>query len=165
MKNQRESVVQLPTKIVARRMAEEDAKVLRRAPVSPLDRYQQSIARCADWKIQEMPVMTLPRGLTDFLSLELRDRGNALIEETRQLNNGFVGVFMSEVVALMVADFELHDLRERVLKWTEEAISEVVYRYRRQIQRSPYDAYMHLSDAFLGDIDTRIAHGECRGAA
>ncbi|MDN7445351.1 hypothetical protein QZM64_39980 [Burkholderia cepacia] len=162
MKNQRESVVQLPTKIVARRMAEEDAKVLRRAPVSPLDRYQQSIARCADWKIQEMPVMTLPRGLTDFLSLELRDRGNALIEETRQLNNGFVGVFMSEVVALTVADFELHDLRERVLKWTEEAIAEVVYRYRRQIQRSPYDAYMHLSDAFLGDIDTRIAHGEDR---
>ncbi|VWC78920.1 hypothetical protein BLA39750_01053 [Burkholderia lata] len=162
MKNQRESVVQLPTKVVARRMAEEDAKVLRRAPVSPLDKYQQSIARAADWKIQEMPVMTLPRGLTDFLSLELRDRGNALIEETRQLNNGFVGVLMSEVVALMVADFELHDLRERVLKWTEEAISEVVYRYRRQIQRAPYDAYMHLSDTFLGDIDTRIAHGEDR---
>ncbi|WP_192386569.1 hypothetical protein [Burkholderia cepacia] len=162
MKNQRDSVVQLPTKVVARRMAEEDAKVLRRAPVSPLDKYQQSIARCADWKIQEMPVMTLPRGLTDFLSLELRDRGNALIEETRQLNNGFVGISMSEVVALMVADFELHDLRERVLKWTEESISEVVYRYRRQIQRSPFDAYMHLSHTFLGDIDTRIAHGEDR---
>lgn len=101
-------------------------------------------------------------GLTNFLSLELRDRGNALIEETRQLNNSFVGVSMSEVVALMVADFELHDLRERALKWTEEAISEVVYRYRRQIQRSPYDAYMHLSHTFLGDIDTRIAHGEDR---
>lgn len=162
MKNQRESVVQLPTKVIARRMAEEDAKVLRRAPVSPLDKYQQSIARCADWKIQEMPAMTLPRGLTDFLSLELRDRGNALIEETRQLNNCFVGVSMSRVVALTVADFELHDLRERALKWTEEAISEVVYRYRRQIQRSPYDAYMNLSQTFLGDIDTRVAHGEDR---
>lgn len=162
MKNQRDVIAQLPTQVIARRMREEDAKVLRREAETPLDRYTHSIVQSGDWTIREQAILMLPRGLTDFLSLELRDHGNDLIEETRQLNNQFVGRSMQAVTALLVADIELLDLRGRVLIWMESAIRQVVYRCRRRIQNNPFETYVNLFDAFVRDIDTRIAHGDDR---
>jgi hypothetical protein len=162
MKNQRDVIAQLPTQVIAKRMREEDAKVLRREAATPLDRYTQSIVQFGDWTIREQPVLMLPRGLTDFLSLELRDQGNDLIEETRQLNNQFVGRSMQAVTALLVADIELLDLRGRVLLWMESVVHQVVYRCRRRIQNNPFETYVNIFDAFVRDIDTRIAHGDDR---
>ncbi|KHK54103.1 hypothetical protein PI87_16425 [Ralstonia sp. A12] len=162
MKNQRDVIAQLPTQLIAKRIREEDSKVLRREAVTPLDQYQHAVVQFGDWIIREQPVLMLPRELTEFLSLDLRDQGNDLIEETRQLNNQFVGRSMRTVTALLIADIELLDLSERVLLWTESVIRQVVYRCRRRIQNNPFETYIDLFDAFVRDIDTRIAHGDDR---
>lgn len=158
MSDSERSLVNLPTSVVLRRLDQEDAKILKRSANTPLDEFIQKNERQGDWIIVEQPVRTLPRALTEFLSLSLRDEGDALIEETRAINNSHVGRSMQSVRASLFADMEVVDLRARVLDWTERVTREVLYKCRRRIKDDALGTYAKLFDSIVYHVDNVIVH-------
>ena len=73
MSDSERNLVNLPTSVVLRRLNREDAEILKRAANTPLDAFIQNSERQGDWVISEQPVRTLPRAMTDLISLSLRD--------------------------------------------------------------------------------------------
>ena len=102
------------------READLNQRLLRRTGSGVNELFVRSVVKSEDWIIQAQSVKKLPMSLTDFISLSLRDEGNALIEETRQLNDRFAGCTISTARRLLLADLELLDLSERLLTWAEE---------------------------------------------
>ncbi|MBP2667059.1 MAG: hypothetical protein H6Q76_2039 [Firmicutes bacterium] len=149
----------LPRDSVRDRFDNLNSKFLRRQIKTPLDEYSLSVINSEDWIIQEQPEKMLPRSLTDLISLQLRDEGNALIEATRELNNRYVGITIRKVQALLVADLDLIDLRQQLLVWAEAVKNAVLYKMRRQASENPYELFTKLYNSFVSDIDNTIAHG------
>ena len=162
MTQKENSLVAVPATVLTRRFDEEQNKSLRRKGMSSLDQYSRQIARQDDWIICEQPCRSLPRSLTEFISLNLRDEGNALIEETRAINNRYAGRKYHGLVMTLVADIEVLDLQHRVLDWVERAMKEVLYKCRRRILEDAVGLYMTLYRSFVTQIDTGIAHGRDR---
>jgi len=156
------SLIELPASVVARRLAEEDAKILNLKPASALDVYSQGIVKAGDCIIREQPLMKLPLSLACLLTMNLRDEGNGLIEATRALNNRYAGCWTQAVKVQLFADVELMDLKARVLNWCERAMQEVLYKRRRGVENEPFVTYGKLFETFIREIDTRIAHGDDR---
>lgn len=159
---QKGDIAQIPTSVVLRRIEEENAKLLRMKPATPMSEYAVQVVRQGSWIIKEQPAMKLPGALSELIGLSLRDEGNELIEETRQFNNRNVGRSSDEINAELVADVEIMDLRSRVLDWTERATKQVLYKCRRKIEADPVGAYNDLFESIVRDIDTRIASGDDR---
>lgn len=153
-------LVNLPSETIRNRFDDLNSKLLRRQIQSPLDEYGLSIVNAEDWVIQEQQAKELPRSLTDLISLQLRDEGNALIEATRELNNRYVGYSIGTVQALLVADLDLIDLRQRLLVWAEAVKNAVLYKMRRQASENPYELFTKLYNSFVFDIDNAIAHDD-----
>lgn len=151
-------LVPVPATVFARRLIEEQSKALRRRAQTSLDAYIRELIKEDDWLIQEQPVLTLPLGLTEYISLALRDEGNALIAETRAINNRYVGRSMGGVKTTLISDIEVLDLGRRVLDWVERAMNEVLYRNRRRIKDQPDLTYWKFFESFIKPIDTGIAH-------
>jgi hypothetical protein len=102
----------------------------------------------------------LPRSLTELISLALRDQGNALIEETRQLNNQYAGQLFRDIKVQSMADLNFIELRHKILEWAEEAIQAVLYKHRRQFQDNPWETYLKHHISFISHIDQTIAFGK-----
>ena len=136
-----------------------NARARQHKPISPLDQYQRKILYETSWEIKEQPVKILPRSLTELISLQLRDEGNALIEETRQLNNQYAGQSFSDVKVQSLADLNFIELRHKLLLWAEEVIKTVLYKHRRQFQEDPFNTYLKHHKGFISVIDQTIAHG------
>lgn len=149
----------MSTSVLMRRLDQEGKKILKRAATTPLDEYSQSVERDRDCLIAEQPVRTLPLAMTGLLSLKLRDEGNALLEETRVINNCHIGRTLRSMRALPFVDMEIVDLRARALDWTERATRELVYRQRRQIERDSLRTYIKLYDSIECHIGNVIVNG------
>lgn len=129
-------------------------------PSSPLEKYQSQVLKTESWFIAEQPVKLLPRSFTDLISMKLRDEGNALIEETRQINNLHIGESFREVNIASIADLTFIELRGKLLNWAEKAINEVYYKHRRQFNADPFGTYLKHHHGYISYIDQKIAHGE-----
>lgn len=126
---------------------------------SPLDKYNSQVLKTQSWIILEQPVKVLPRSLTELISMRLRDEGNALIEETRYLNNLRVGETFTKVHIESIADLTFIDLRGKLLDWAEQVINEVYYKHRRQFKEDPFGTYLKHHHGYISYIDQKIAHG------
>lgn len=153
-------LIDLPTAQIKARHEDLNKKMLRRDVQSPLEEYGLSIVKAEDWVILEQPPKTLPRALTELISLKLRDEGNTLIEATRELNNRYAGYTIRALNALLEADLDLHDLKRRVLVWAEAIVKEVLFKRRRLAVEDPYMLYRKIFDSFICEIDQKIAHGD-----
>ncbi|HAN47853.1 MAG TPA: hypothetical protein DCQ20_03080, partial [Nitrospira sp.] len=91
MDNNETRLMNLPTASIMDRVHDMEMRTLRRAPQNIGEAYVASVAKGEDRFILEQAARTLPRSLTELISLLLRDEGNALIEETRLINNRYVG--------------------------------------------------------------------------
>lgn len=127
---------------------------------SPLEKYNSQVLKTQSWVIAEQPVKVLPRSLTELISMHLRDEGNALIEETRHLNNLHVGESFRQIHIASIADLTFIDLRGKLLKWAEQVINEVYYKHRRQFKEDPFGTYLKHHHGYISYIDQKIAHGD-----
>lgn len=159
MKSSEARAINLPTRAIMDRHDELAKRVQRKTAKTISEVYAKSVATEGGWQIQEQPIKTLPRSLTDLIPVVLRDEGNALIEETRQINNRYAGVDIRSLQALLVGDLETIDLKERVLVWAEKMTHAVLFKARRQIAENCVKAYSNLYRSFIHEIDTKIAHG------
>lgn len=124
--------------------------------------YAKTIAGESDWIIAEQPVRTLSIGLTDMIGLKLRDEGNQLIEETRLINNSFVGLSFHQLEAMLTSDLTIENLKSRLLVWGETVTNKVTYKLRHRSKKEPLLAYEYLLDLFLRHLDSEIAFGRDR---
>lgn len=144
--------------ILRRRIKEAHAKLLNRRPVALHDQYAHLVARSGDWTIVEQPSRELPLSLCQLISLQLRDQGNALFEETRALNNRFAGCSFRAVEVLLAHDPEFLDLRERALAWGVGVADQVTFKLRHQARDDPNRTFFHAYRSFISHIDTVIVH-------
>lgn len=159
MKNNDAKLLNLPTTSLRERVDDIHTRVLRTKPQNINDAYALEVARGADRVICEQGVKFLPRSLTELISLSLRDEGNALIDETRQFNNRYVGYTIKTMEAEVVGDLEVIELKERLLDWAQRVAKAVLFRVRRQIASEPIKTYLKLYESFIHEVDTTIAHG------
>ncbi|CAM8645304.1 hypothetical protein MCEMSHM24_03591 [Comamonadaceae bacterium] len=153
-------LITVPDAITREAMDEINTRAKQNKANSPLDRYNRQCLNNSSWYIREQAVKVLPRSLTELISLKLRDQGNALIEETRQLNNQYVGQLFRDVSVQSMADLNFIELRHKILEWAEEAIQAVLYKHRRQFQENPLETYLKHHKGFISYIDQTIAHGD-----
>jgi len=137
-------------------------QVLRLRPLSAQTRHAHMIASDRDWTIAEQPVRELPYALNQLISLALRDRGNALIEETRHLNNRFADHSYRNIEAILSTAPDCLDLRARILEWGEEVAAQVVYKLRNRARQNPVKTFDSAFHSIVRDLDTRIVHGSDR---
>lgn len=157
-----DNLAALPATAVTKAIEREDSRILKRKPITDLDDFASKNVKGNDWTIQHLGQIVLPRSITEHLSLELRDRGNTLVEETRELNNAFAGQSIKAATAILRFDISLLDLKERVLEWTEQIMVQVLYRVRHRIAKDPFRTYLELSKTLLGPMDQDVAHGADR---
>lgn len=103
-----------------RKLKEDMAKILNRRPVFAQDRYAHMVANAGDWIIAEQAPRRLPLSLRQSLPLELRDLGESLLEETRTLNNRYVGLGFRTAEVMLTGDPEFLELHARTLAWGGE---------------------------------------------
>lgn len=159
MDNNETRLMNLPTASIMDRIHDMEMRTLRRAPQNIGEAYVASVAKGEDRFILEQAARTLPRSLTELISLLLRDEGNALIEETRLINNRYVGSTIKTLQAQVVGDLEVIELRDRVLDWSERVVNAVLFKMRRQVTAAPVKTYAKLYLSFVHELDTTIAHG------
>lgn len=140
------------------RRADIEKRVLARIPQTPNDHLAKSVAERGDQDVRFLPEIHLPRSLTDWLNIALRDEGNALIEETRQINNRHVGNTIKEMDALLCGDYESIDLAKRVRDWGCRVVKSVLYKARRQVSAEPTNTYRKIYGTAVLDLDTKVAH-------
>ena len=159
MDNSETRLMKLPTTSIMDRVNDMEKRTLRRPPQNIAEAYAASVAKGNDRVILEQVVKTLPRSLTELISLSLRDEGNALIEETRLINNRYLGSTIKTLQAQLVGDLEVIELRDQVLDWNERVVNAVLFKMRRQITADPIKTYAKLFTSFVHELDTTIAHG------
>jgi hypothetical protein len=156
------AVLDARQQLLRRKMNDHLDQVLRLRPLSAQTRYAHMIASDRDWTLAEQPVRELPYALNQLISLGLRDQGNALIEETRQLNNRFVGRSYRDIEAVLSGAPDCQDLQARILEWGEEVAAQVVYKLRSRAKQDPVKTFDSAYRSIVSDIDTRIVHGSDR---
>lgn len=156
------AVLNARQQILRRKMEDQLDKVLRLRPLSAHTRYAHLIATDREWTILEQLVRELPYALRQLISLHLRDQGNALIEETRHLNNRFVGHSYRDIEAILSVAPDCQDLRTRIIEWGEEVAAQVVYKLRNRAKQDPLKTFDLAYRSIVCDLDTRIVHGSDR---
>lgn len=145
--------------IQRRRMSDHLERTLRVRADSPLSRYGRMVGNRSDWKVIEQPLRELPYALNQLITVDLRDQGNALIEETRQLNNRFAGHVYRDVEAILSTSPDSQDLLARVIAWGEVVADQVVFKLRNRAKIAPLKTFDSAYSSIVGDLDTRIVHG------
>lgn len=148
--------------IMRRKMNDELDKFLRLQPTTPHSRYARKIAVDRDWMIREQPLRQLPYSLTQLLTMDQRDRGNALIEETRLLNNRYKECSFRDIEAMLSGDEDCLDLSELVMEWAEEVSHQVIFKLRNKSKDDPYKTFKGAYRSFVSEIDNDIVHGTDR---
>jgi len=156
------AVLDARQQIQRRKMNDHLDQVLRLRPRSAQTRYAHMIASDRDWTIAEQPVRELPYALGQLISLGVRDQGNALIEETRHLNNRFAGRSYRDIEAILSGAPDCQDLQMRILEWGEEVAAQVVYKLRNRARQDPVKTFDSAYRSIVRDLDTRIVHGSDR---
>lgn len=156
------AVLDARQQIQRRKMNDHLDQVLRMRPLSAQTRYAHMIASDRDWTIAEQPVRELPYALNQLISLDLRDQGNALIEETRHLNNRFAERSYRDIEALLSGAPDCQDLQARILEWGEEVAAQLVYKLRSRARQDPVKTFDSAYRSIVRDLDTRIVHGSDR---
>lgn len=156
------AVLDARQQILRRKMNDHLDQVLRLRPISAQTRYAHMIANDRDWTVEEQPVHELSYALGQLISLGVRDQGNALIEETRHLNNRFAGRSYRDIEAILSGSPDCLDLQARILEWGEEVAAQVVYKLRNRARQDPLKAFDSAYSSIVRDLDTRIVHGSDR---
>lgn len=134
----------------------------RSRPTNVQGRYAQMIAASDDWVIREQPVRVLPLSLNQLIKINTRDLGNALIEETRQLNNRYVGSSMRDVEAQLAGDPACIDLQQRILDWSEDVAAQINFKLRHRAKDDPFGTYDYAYRTIVSPLDTELVHGSDR---
>lgn len=145
-----------------RKLKDELGKILSRRADNPMSKYAHQVATSGDWTVEQLPSMTLPPEMRDMITVSQRDAGNALIEETRLLNNQYAGYKFRTVEAILANDDELLDLRNRALDWAVEVAGQLCFKLRHRARSEPFRAFFIAYDGFVAPLDTKIAHGTDR---
>lgn len=156
------SLIQLPLDSIQEKLDQNNKLCLRKAPDTPQGQYVHQIVGKDDWVIEFQPIMTLPVQLTSLISLNLKEEGNALIEETRTINNAYAGLSFKKIETLCISDIEIEDLKSRVAVWAEHISEQVTYKLRYRAKEDPYTTYLKAFDNFICRIDQKIAFGSER---
>jgi hypothetical protein len=155
--NMENKLVQVPTEALVERTRNLLDRAAKVEGDSPLLKYARESSTFEDWDIVEQAPYTLPFSITSLITLNLRDEGNALIEETRQLNNSYIGATFRTVDALLLSDLELLDLKDRALDWGAKLCNEVLYRVRHKIKDDPFGSYQNLFNSCVKPLDQQMA--------
>jgi hypothetical protein len=145
-----------------RKLKEDMAKVLNRRPIFAQERYAHMVANAGDWIIAEQAPQRLPLSLCQLIPLALRDLGNRLLEETRVLNNEYVGLGFRTAEVMVTGAPEFLDLHACTLAWSGEVAKQVNFKLRHQARDDPYRAFLNAYDAIVAPIDQKIVHGKER---
>lgn len=145
--------------LVRRKVKEDMTKILNRRPKYAQDHYAHIVATTADWVIAEQPVRQLPLALSQLISLELRDSGIALLEETRNLNNQYIGYNFRTAEVILTGDPDCLDLHARALAWGAEVARQANFKLRHQARNDPYRTFLNAYDTIVAPIDQQIVHG------
>lgn len=148
--------------LLRRKLKEDMAKILIRRPRIAQEQYAHMVANAGDWTIAEQAPKQLPLSLCQLISLELRDLGNGLLEETRTLNNQYADHSFRTVEAMLTGDPDFLDLHARTLAWGEEAARQVNFKLRHQARNEPYRTFLNAYDSIVAPIDQNIVHGDER---
>ncbi len=141
------------------RTADMEKRLLVKPATNVSEQYAKSVAKLGDRLIESMPPLFLPRSLTDLIDLPLRDHGNDLIEETREINNRHVGNTIKTLEAVLLGDEEVEDLSRRVMEWSERVTRAILYKARRQFAADPTRTYIKIYSSAIHDLDVKVAHG------
>lgn len=131
-------------------------------PTNDQGRYAQMIAKQGDWIVQEQPVRTLPLALSQLITISSRDLGNALIEETRQLNNQYAGVSFRDIEAMLAGDPACEDLQQRILTWSEDVAAQITFKLRHRAKDNPIGTFDYAYGAIVKPLDQDLIHGSDR---
>lgn len=148
--------------ILRRKLNEDMGKILNRRADSPLAKFAHDVVAGADWTIQEQPARTLPLATRDMITLSQRDVGNALIDETRLLNNQYVGFSFRTVEVILANDSEFLDLYRRAQAWAADVVRQVCFTLRHRARSDPFRAFFYAFDCVVTPIDMTIVHGKER---
>jgi hypothetical protein len=148
--------------ILRKKMSSHLDAVTKSRPTSDQGRYAQMIAANRDWIIREQPIRALPLSLTQLIKIGTRDLGNALIEETRQLNNRYAGSSFRDVEAQLAGDPACLDLQQRILDWSEDVAAQINYKLRHRGQDDPFGTFDHAYRTIVSPLDTELVHGSDR---
>lgn len=148
--------------ILRKKMSSHLDAVTKSRPTNDQGRYAQMIAANRDWIIREQPVRTLPLSLTQLIKIGTRELGNALIEETRQLNNRYAGSSFRDVEALLTGDSACLDLHQRILQWSENVAEQINYKLRHRGKDDPFGTFDHAYRTIVAPLDTELVHGSDR---
>jgi hypothetical protein len=152
----------LRQQIVRRKLNEDMAKILNRRPKSALDHFARSVVETRDWTIKEQQIRVLPFGLAQSIPLQLRDAGNALLEETRALNNQYVDSSFRTAEVILACDPDFLDLHARVQAWSVEVAKQLNFKLRHQAQKDPYRTFFNAYDTIVAPLDMGIVDGHER---
>ncbi len=119
-----------------------------------LTRYISSVAHNEDWQIKSQDPKALPYAFLELTSLQVRDEGNLLIEETRQLNNRYVGWSYRALEAALKADLEVIYLCDQAALWAQRVAKEVLFKLRNKIKAAPVIAYSKAYDALIRSLES-----------
>lgn len=148
--------------LLRRKLKEDMAKILIRRPTFAQEQYAHLVAKTGDWMIAVQAPKRLPLSLCHLISLELRDVGNSLLEETRTLNNQYAGHSFRTVEAMLTGDPDFIDLHARTLAWGEEVARQVNFKLRHQARDDPYRTFLNAYDSIVASLDQGIVHGHER---
>lgn len=145
---------------VVRKRVDDFADRVKRLPATDIGiQYAKSVATAEDRLVQVQGEKLLPRDYVELAGIALRDEGNSLIEETRQINNRYAGKSIHDLEAWLFGDLEVIDLSYRVLDWVERSVDAICYKLRRKFKDEPLSTYLGLYSSLIHYIDTKIAHG------
>lgn len=149
-------LVPVPTDAVKQRIATSIEKLKNYAghQNSIVTRYISSIAHHEDWEIQSQEPKLLPYAFAELISLKLRDEGNLLIEETRQLNNRYVGWSYRSLEAALKTDLEVIYLCDHAALWAQRVANEALFKLRNKIKAAPIFAYSKAYDALIRALES-----------
>lgn len=128
-------------------------------PTNQQGRHAHMIASTQEWIIREQPVRTLPFSLTQLIKIDTRDLGNALIEETRQLNNRYAGSSSRDVDAQLIGDPSCMDLQRRIIDWSEDIAAQIIYKLRHRGKIDPIGTFHQAYRTIVAPLDTELVHG------
>lgn len=117
-------------------------------------RYISSVAHHEDWKIQSQEPKSLPYAFSELISLNVRDEGNLLLEETRQLNNRYVGWSYRSMEAALKTDLEVIYLCDYAALWAQRVAKEALFKLRHKIKAAPVIAYSQAYDALIRSLES-----------
>lgn len=149
-------------KILRKKLSDEMGKLLHRRADSAMAKYAHQVASTSDWIVEEQTVKVMPPVLRNMLSMSQRDAGDALLEETRVLNNLYVGFSFRTAEVVLANDRELLDLQQRAQAWAADIATQLCFKLRHKARSDPFQAFFSIYDSVVTAIDMNVVYGRDR---